>query len=207
MPKREQNPKELDRHRKAFEAYYGQGEKRSFPRMARELGVSVASLKVWSKAFGWQQRLRERDAAVARQAADQVIGSAVVNATRNRKMVELALMKVIKAINSDKVKIQVGDLDRLLRLQAFLDGDGVVLTAEALRQRPVLEVIDAVTEWMQNLLTDEELHMIIDARPVWRKSQPVAPDAPPSVPANPSLPVDGSPAQGEKDDEAPNAAG
>ena len=32
------------------------------------------------------------------------------------------LIKVAKAINSDKVRVQIGDLDRLIRLQSYLDG-------------------------------------------------------------------------------------
>src|SRR3972149_7213052 len=150
MPRPDAARLEKENHRKAFELYCARGEKRSFSRLAKELGVSVASLKLWSKSFSWQGRLRERDATIARQAADQVIGSAIAHASRNRKMVELALMKGIKAINSDKVKIQVGDLDRLLRLQAFLDGDGVVLPAEALRQRPMREVLDAYSDWIHH---------------------------------------------------------
>ncbi len=195
MPRPNKVRAEKEQHRKAFELYYAQGEKRSFPRLAKDLGVSVASLKVWSKAFGWQGRLRERDATIARQAADQVIGSAVVNASRKRKMVELALMKVIKAINSDKVKIQVGDLDRLLRLQAFLDGDGGLPTPEALRERPVPAVFAVFQEWTK-LLTDEELHWIIDSH---RASHP-----PPQPPAPAA---DTPPTPGEAHVPAPNPTG
>ena len=199
MPKRDPIASESDRHKKAFELYYAQGEKRSFPRLAKELGVSMAALKVWSKSFSWQKRLQERDATVARQAADQVIGSAVVNASRKRKMVELALMKVIKAINSDKVRIQVGDLDRLLRLSAFLDGDGVVVTGEALRQRPVMEVYEAYQAWME-LLTNEELNALIEERKARKARDENKSAAPTPAPQ-------GSPAPGETHDQAPNPAG
>jgi hypothetical protein len=204
MPKRDPIASESDRHKKAFELYYAQGEKRSFPRLAKELGVSMAALKVWSKSFSWQKRLQERDAAVARQAADQVIGSAVVNASRKRKMVELALMKVIKAINSDKVRIQVGDLDRLLRLSAFLDGGGVVLTAETFRQRPVREIIAALYDWLP-LLSSEELQELNEARKERSALLRGARPAPP-ISSNPSTAVDVATAQGEDHDEPPNTA-
>ncbi|MBI5866938.1 MAG: hypothetical protein HZB43_01380 [candidate division Zixibacteria bacterium] len=202
MPKRDPIASESDRHKEAFELYYAQGEKRSFPRLAKALGVSMAALKVWSKSFSWQKRLQERDAAVARQAADQVIGSAVVNATRKRKMVELALMKVIKAINSDKVKIQVGDLDRLLRLSAFLDGDGVVVTGETLRQRPMQEVLDAYWEWIHQM-TDEQLNDVIKLEER-RKEDTRAATPAQTTPANPRPAVDSPPGPGETHGETPN---
>ncbi len=202
MPRPDKSRPEKEQHQKAFELYYAQGEKRSFPRLAKDLGVSVASLKVWSKAFGWQQRLRERDATVARQVADNVIGSATVNATRKRKMVELALMKVIKAISADKVRIQVGDLDRLLRLQAFLDGDGVVISVEALRQRPLAEVLDAYWDWIHQM-TDEQLEDVIKIEDK-RKQERAAAAPPQPAPANPPPVVDNPPAPGETSDEAPS---
>jgi predicted transcriptional regulator len=183
-----------DRHQQAFEVYAASGPKRTYRQVADQLGVSERTVRHWAKQEKWRQRLGEREAQAARHMADQVIGLSVAHAARNRKMVELALMKVIKAINSDKVKIQVGDLDRLLRLQAFLDGDGVVPTPETLRERPVKEVFAVFEAWME-LLTGEELNMIIN----WRK-ETHPPPQPPAPTANTP------PTQGEANDQAPSPA-
>lgn len=113
---------EREHQQRAFELYYSQGGKRSHERVATELGVSVASVKSWSRSFNWAKRLAERDAAVARQVADQTIKSEVDELSRNKKIVQMALVKVAKAINADKVRVQIGDLDRLIRLQSYLDG-------------------------------------------------------------------------------------
>jgi hypothetical protein len=187
-----------DRHQQAFELYAASGPKRTYRQVADQMGVSERTVRHWANQGKWRQRLVEREAQAARQMADQVIGSSVAHAARKRKMVELALMKVIKAINSDKVRIQVGDLDRLLRLSAFLDGDGVVVTGEALRQRPVMEVYEAYQAWMQ-LLTNEELNALIEerkARPARDENKSAAPTPAPQ----------GSPAPGETHDQAPNPA-
>lgn len=121
MPKQDHLRTEQDNHRKAFEMYYALGEKRSYRQVAQQLGVSLPTVKLWARAFGWRQRIRERDATVARKVADHAIQSNVRDGERNQKIVELALMKVAKAIAEGKVRIQLSDLDRILRLQEFLE--------------------------------------------------------------------------------------
>ena len=191
-----------DRHQQAFEVYVAGGPKRTYKQVAEQLGVSERTVRHWANQGKWRQRLSEREAQAARQMADQVISSSVAHAARNRKMVELALMKVIKAINSDKVRVQVGDLDRLLRLQAFLDGDGVAVTAETLRQRPVQEVLDAYREWI-TAMTDEQLNDVIKfEKKREAEKRAVVPSQP--VPVDPPPRPESSPPQGETHDQAPN---
>lgn len=149
-----------DQHQDAFEYYHSLGAKRTYKSVAAHLGVSVSTIKAWARAGHWRQRVAERHATVARQAADQVIGSAVADSSRKRKMVELALLKVIKAINADRVKVQVADLDRLLRLQAYLDGNRSPLNLESLRSRPITEVTHLIMDWFATL-NDEERSAVI----------------------------------------------
>jgi len=113
---------EQEHQKRAFEVYYAQGGQRTYAKVAAELGVSVSAVKLWSRTWTWPQRIAERDAAAARQLADQSLQSTVDELGRNKKIVQMALIKVAKAINSDKVRVQIGDLDRLIRLQSYLDG-------------------------------------------------------------------------------------
>lgn len=111
---------EADRHKRAFEVYYSQGGNRSHDRVAKELKVSLATVKAWSRSFGWQRRVDERDAQVAREVADRSLSSGIEETERNLKIVRVALMKLAKGIADGKVKMQMGDLDRLIRLETFL---------------------------------------------------------------------------------------
>ena len=111
---------EQDRHRHAFEVYFSQGGSRSHERVAKEIGASVATVKSWSRSFGWQRRVDERDAHVAREVADRSLQSGIEEYERNLKIVRVALMKLAKGIADGKVKMQMGDLDRLIRLESFL---------------------------------------------------------------------------------------
>jgi hypothetical protein len=121
MPRRDAARLEKENHRKAFELYYAQGEKRSFSRLAKELGVSVASLKTWSRSFSWQKRLWERDAQAARQLADQSSHRGQAENERNLKIVRAALIYLARDITSGNLK-QLSELDKLIRLEEHLMG-------------------------------------------------------------------------------------
>ena len=122
MPIDELLQTEQERHRKAFELYYALGEKRSYRRVAGQMNVSPSAVKLWGRSFAWRNRIQERDAQIARQVADRAIQTGIDEHDRNRKIVQMALMRLAKAISEGKIKMQMGDLDRLIRLQAFLDG-------------------------------------------------------------------------------------
>ena len=63
---------EREHHRRAFEAYYDLGRRRSLGKLAKKLGRPISSIKLWSREFNWQERLleRERDVALAMQLND-----------------------------------------------------------------------------------------------------------------------------------------
>ena len=111
---------EQERHRQAFELYRSLGTRRSYRKVAEQFGVSVSTVKLWATKHGWQDRIREHDADDARQKADRLLQSNDDEIDRNLKIVRVALMKVAKAIAEGRVKIQMGDLDRLVRLQGYL---------------------------------------------------------------------------------------
>jgi len=161
-PRRRQT--EHDRHKRAFEIYYSQGGSRSHDRVARELSVSLATVKAWSRSFGWQRRVEERDAQVAREVADRSLQSGVNETERNLKIVRVALLKLAKGIADGKVKIQMGDLDRLIRLETFLR-DGSFDSKAPRTAEEVLAVLQ--TRWAQ--FSPEEQHAAMDKIcPGWR---------------------------------------
>ena len=114
---------EQEHHKKAFEFYYGLGEGRSYRQVAQEHGVSLGAVKLWGRSFGWKRRVGERDAEVARALADQSLKDGVERSARNRKIIEMGLVRVAQDIAEGKVKVTMGDLDRLIRLEEFLRED------------------------------------------------------------------------------------
>ena len=145
MTKRRLLQHEQEHQQKAFECYYALGDARSYKKVAGELGVSRHTIKLWAQSFAWRERVRERDAEVARKVADRAIQTNVDELGRNKKIVQMALVKLAKAIADGTAKLQASDLDRLIRLQAFLDGYA--------KDRPQSPSIEDVMAYVQKYLS------------------------------------------------------
>lgn len=112
--------KEQPHHLRAFEHYYSLCEQRSYERVAAELSVAVSTVKLWARSFAWRNRIHERDAQIAREAAGRTINEEVNRRERSLQIVQLALVQLAKAIAEGEVKMTLADLDKLIRLEAFL---------------------------------------------------------------------------------------
>jgi transposase-like protein len=114
---------ESPRQERAFEVYYGLGFGRSYEAVARQLGVSASTIKLWGRTFNWQKRVRERDLNVARTVADRTIKGETETRDRQLQIVHMAMMHVAKAVADRKVKVTMSDLDRLIRLERLLSNE------------------------------------------------------------------------------------
>ncbi len=112
--------KEQAHQEKAFEYYFALGEKRSYQKVSQQFGVSLSTVKLWGKSFRWKERIRERDVQVAREVATRTLNDEVSRRERSLQIVQLALVQLAKAIAEGKVKMTLGDVDKLIRLEAFL---------------------------------------------------------------------------------------
>jgi ribosomal protein L29 len=145
---------ERDRHLEAFEVYYSLGLKRSFREVANRFGVSVGSLKNWSRSFDWRRRIAERDGKVAREVANRTLNDEVSRRERNLKIVEMSLIRLAKSISDGRIKMCLTDLDRLLRLESFLrdepDSRQEIVFAD-LRNKSTEELREMVREEVEML--------------------------------------------------------
>ena len=132
----EVHPNEQEHHRLAFEQYYALGPKRTCQQVAQKLGVSASTVKLWSRTFGWRQRIAERDGEAARQVADRSAHVALDDRERDLKICRMAKMKLTKDIADGKVKGKIPDLEMLIRLEDYLSG----------RQKDPLSWIDRETD-------------------------------------------------------------
>jgi len=145
---------EQDHHVKAFEQYYALGEKRSYKRLAQELGVSRSTIKLWSRSFGWRQRVHERDAVVARKVADQAIQTHVDGQNQNRKIVQMALVRLAKAIAKGEIKMNLGDLERMIRLQETIGQEQKINAAGYPIPNTVEEFMKNMDDFMEQVPTE-----------------------------------------------------
>lgn len=115
--------KEGSHHLRAFEHYYGLGEQRSYDRVANEFKVAASTVKLWARSFGWQTRIRERDLEIARDVAGRTMSDEVTRRERSLQIVHMALVQLAKAIAEGDVRMTLSDLDKLIRLEAFLSDE------------------------------------------------------------------------------------
>jgi len=116
-------PPENPRTEEAFAVYASlPPDERSYASVARQLGVSIPTVKRWGAEGRWRERLTEREAEVARRVTDRTTAGEVDARSRQAKLVELGLIKLANAIAKGEIKGTFGDLDRLVRLEGFLKG-------------------------------------------------------------------------------------
>lgn len=115
--------KEKDVHVRAFEAYFELGPARSLTKLSQRLGVSRSALRDWSIAFGWQERINERERDVARVMASRSIRTEAEDRLKQRQIVQLALVTVARQLAEGRIRGTLADLDRLIRLERFLEGE------------------------------------------------------------------------------------
>lgn len=150
---------EQPHHQKAFERYNALGERRTYTQLASALDVDVSTIKLWGRSFDWQGRIRSRDLEEARQTADQTSNAHVDDRRRRRKLIDLALFKIAKAIAEDKVRYQASDLERIIGLMEKLDA-APMWTNGAPRNDP-----HEIVEYLRSLLTcnlEKAYHIIKD---------------------------------------------
>jgi len=132
---------------RAFDLYTSLGEKRTYRQVVAQLGISERTVRHWAKQGKWRQRLEEREAQAARQLADQTMETTVAQRGRNRKIVEMALIRLAKAVADGKVRMQLADIERLIRLQADLDR----LDVAGFEGRDPKEIMASFMRWWATL--------------------------------------------------------
>ena len=115
--------KEQPHHIRAFEHYYGLGEQRSYERVAAEFSVAASTVKLWARSFRWQERARERDLEIAREVADRTVTGEIDRRERSLQIVHMAMVQLAKAIAEGEIRMTLSDLDKLVRLEAFLSDE------------------------------------------------------------------------------------
>ena len=131
--------KETLRHQEAFDYYYSLGEKRSYPQVSDKFTVSQTSIKKWSKAFKWQERIVERDEknakALAKKTDKKVQERDEQNIKIARKAIQVFALSLIGHIEHickcgeviripiPKAKLTADQFDKMVRLEKFIIGE------------------------------------------------------------------------------------
>ena len=102
--------------RMAFDLYYRMGVDRSLVKVAEKTEKHLNTIKNWSAQFGWQERVVEREKAIAENNREvQVVLQEQDLKKKHIKILDVAITKGVQDIASGNVKIKtVGDLIKLI---------------------------------------------------------------------------------------------
>ena len=93
------------RQAKAFDLYYSLGANRSYESVAASIGVSKNSIYNWAKSYNWQERVRQRDEANAKELYKKTDTEVVDNLTVYRQVITASVKDYVKNLKNGKVKI------------------------------------------------------------------------------------------------------
>jgi hypothetical protein len=131
--------KETLRHKEAFEYYYSLGLTRTLPQVDQKFTVSLTSVKNWSIAFHWQERIEQRDIEIGK-GLEAKTNETILNTKadfRAEIKVQLSIFKVmlnkliekfknnegLEIENLDNLKIVVDSYIKLVSLYLTLIGE------------------------------------------------------------------------------------
>lgn len=115
--------KETLRHREAFEYYYSLGNDRNMKKVAEKFNVSVRAVNTWGMSFEWQERINQRDIEIGKKLEAKTVDLVVNEKAKYRKVIKLAMSKIIDSIQEGNMSYKIQDLDKLIRLDMFLLGE------------------------------------------------------------------------------------
>lgn len=117
--------KENELQRKAFELYYGLGDKRSLRAVAETIGRTERTVAGWSRSFNWVARVTQRNIEDAQNSKEAKITAELTDVrTKYRILINNLMADFSKDIAHGKVKVKnVYDFERLVKLDMLLMGE------------------------------------------------------------------------------------
>lgn len=117
--------KENELQRKAFELYYGLGDKRSLRAVAETIGRTERTVAGWSRSFNWVARVTQRNIEDAQNSKEAKITAELTDVrTKYRILINNLMADFSRDIAQGKVKVKnINDFERLVKLDMLLMGE------------------------------------------------------------------------------------
>jgi len=138
-------------HIQAFEYYYSLGIVRSHPKVAAKFNMSVHAVSGWAVSFQWTKRVAERDAELSgiitandimagdegpkyNLGIDEDMVKDIANLSEQdkidirvkyREVVLLAIQCFKQRLITNRVKVNIGDIQKLIQLDLALLGENI----------------------------------------------------------------------------------
>lgn len=117
--------KENELQSRAFELYYGLGEKRSLKAVAETIGRTERTVAGWSRSFNWVARVTQRNIENAQNKRDEAVNTQLTDVrTRYRVIINNFMAELSKRVAKGEIKVRnIQDFERLVKLDLLLMGE------------------------------------------------------------------------------------
>ena len=111
------------KHLDAFEFYYSLGSARTYEQVAQEFNKSEKTIRNWGYVEKWAEEIKLRDLEALKEARRKSVKERVSKSIKYQKIIDASIGKYIEGLKNGEVIINsVSDLERLFKLDAYLDG-------------------------------------------------------------------------------------
>ena len=117
--------KETELQRRAFEMYYGLGEKRSLKAVAKTIGRTERTVAGWSRAYNWVARVTQRNIENAQNKREEAVNTQLTDVrTRYRVIISNFMEEISQRVLKGELKVKnIQDFERLVKLDLLLMGE------------------------------------------------------------------------------------
>jgi hypothetical protein len=116
---------ENDLQRRAFEMYYGLGEKRSLKAVAETIGRVERTVAGWSREFNWVARVTQRNIENSQNMRDEELNTQLTEVrTRYRVVIKNLIEEFSRRVMRGEIQLKnINDFDKVCRLDLLLMGE------------------------------------------------------------------------------------
>lgn len=111
------------KHLDAFEFYYSLGSARTYEQVAQKFNKSKKTIQNWGYAEKWTDEIKLRDLEVLKEAREKSKKARFKKGNEYQKIVIFAIKTFADKLNNHEIELNsISDLERLIKLDAYLDG-------------------------------------------------------------------------------------
>lgn len=124
---------ENELQKRAFEMYYGLGDKRSLKAVAETIGRTERTVAGWSRSFNWVARVTQRNIENAKNKQEEAINTQLTDVrTRYRVVINNLMVELSQRVVKGEFKVKnITDFEKLVKLDLLLMGEATERTEVA----------------------------------------------------------------------------
>ena len=117
--------KENELQSRAFEMYYGLGDKRSLRAVAETIGRTERTVAGWSRTFNWVARVTQRNIENSQNKREEAINTQLTDVrARYRVIINNFMAELSRRVVKGEIRVRnIQDFERLVKLDLLLMGE------------------------------------------------------------------------------------